>query len=157
MKKTVISVIFAASAVLLGACSDFEASDNGSLDGYWQMTNIDTLATGCSGNVQERMIFWSVQGGLIELSDHRTEFSADEYRAPSIVYRFERSADVLTLLGEPKPRKKNRVKGDSDFASYAECSSYGLSDEGDVLQILRLEDKKMTLQSEYFRMYFRKY
>lgn len=158
MKKTkTLAFIAAATATLLGSCGDFEASDNGILDGFWQMTNIDTLATGHSGNVQSRMIFWSVQGGLIELSDRRTDIPDDEQRYSSIFYRFERSADVLTLLGEPKPRKKNRAKGDRDFASYAECSAYGLSDEGDVLQILRLEDKKMTLQSEHFRMYFRKY
>lgn len=157
MKTKLISVFIAATALVMGACGDFEASSNGSLDGFWQMTHIDTLATGHSGNVQARMIFWAVQGGLIELSDRRTEIPEDETNIPSIVYRFERSADVLTLLGEPKPRKKNREKGDSDYASYSECSSYGLSDAGDVLQILRLENSKMTLQSEHFRMYFRKY
>ncbi len=143
---------------MLTACnSDFEMSGNGNLDGFWQMTNVDTLTTGRSGNVTDRMIFWSVQGKLIELSDHRSALPEGELRYPSIYYSFERTSDNLTLLGDPKPRKNSRVKGDSDVASQAECGAYGVSDEGDKLKILRLEKTKMILESEFLRMYFRKY
>ena len=158
MRKLLIGVVLAAGASLLGACSsDFETSGNGTFDGFWHMTHVDTLATGRTYNVSGRMIFWSVQGKMIELSDRRTNLSEDEERYPSIFYCFERSADSLKLLGEPKPRKNNRVKGDRDVATHSECGAYGVNSEGDVLKILRLENNKMTLQSEYLRMYFTKY
>jgi len=158
MKNYRIGSVIAAGALLLGACSsDFEASGNGRLDGFWQMTNVDTLATGRSGDVADRMIFWSVQGKLIELSDHRLQLPSGESRYPSIFYCFERSADSLKLLGEPKPRKSSRLKGDREVASESECGAYGVNSEGDVLKILRLESNKMTLQSDYLRMYFKKY
>lgn len=155
MRKTVLSVIAAATFGLC-ACSNFEKSDNGRLDGFWQLTNIDTLASGRTANVAERMIFWSVQAGLVELSDRHTGEPYDD-RFPSIFYRFERQDNCLKLLGEPKPRINNRMRSDAEVANSTQCGFYGLSDEGETLQILRLEDKKMTLQSEYFRMYFRKY
>lgn len=155
MRKLFCTIVVAAG-LCLGACGDFEASNNGSLDGFWQMTSIDTLLTGRSGDMTANMIFWSVQGGLVELSDHRDGELIDE-RYPSILYRFERVADTLVLLGEPKPRVSNRVKGDSDVASHIQCGFYGLNDVGDRLRILRLEEHKMVLQSEYFRMYFRKF
>jgi len=155
MRKTVLSVI-AAATLGLCACSDFEKSGNGRLDGFWQLTSVDTLASGRTANVAERMIFWSVQAGLVELSDRHTGEPYDD-RFPSIFYRFERQGDCLKLLGEPKPRINNRMRSDAEVANSTQCGFYGLSDEGETLQILRLEDKKMTLQSEFFRMYFRKY
>ena len=158
MKKLLVVAMMAAGGALISACSsDFEASDNGCLDGFWHLTHVDTLATGRSGDVSSRMIFWSIQGGLVELSDRRAVSTEDEPRVPSIFYRFERTADQLDLLGDPKPRVNNRVKGDVDVADRMQCGYYGLSDTGEALKILRLEDKRMTLLSDYFRMYFRKY
>ena len=154
MKK--IFILLIVSLPLLVSC-ELETSDNGDLDGFWHLTHVDTLATGRSGDVSSRMIFWSIQGGLIELSDRRAVSTEDEPRVPSIFYRFERTADQLDLLGDPKPRVNNRVKGDVDVADRMQCGYYGLSDTGEALKILRLEDKRMTLLSDYFRMYFRKY
>ena len=154
MKKGLL--LMALAACSLTACDNFHTSGNGSLDGYWQMTHVDTLATGNSADMTSRMIFWAVQSELIELSD-RHDADQDDTRYPSIFYHFERSAESLILLGDPKPRLGNRVNSDSEVASHDQCEYYGLNDRGDTLRILRLEAKKMTLESETLRMYFRKF
>ena len=155
MKKILFTVL-AVAAFVFSACSNFEASNNGNLDGFWQLTTVDTLTTGRSADVSHYMIFWSVQGGLIELSDRREPGEMVEIN-PSIIFRFERKDNMLTLLGEPKPRLSNRVSGDREVADRMQCGYYGLSNEGDSLNILQLEEQKMVLQSQFFRMYFRKY
>ena len=154
MKKGLFTLALA--AIGLAACDNFEASSNGALDGYWQMTHVDTLATGRSADMTDRMILWAVQSELIELSDRHEGEPFDEHY-PSIFYHFERMQNTLILLGDPKPRVNNRVKSDSDIANDNECEFYGLSSRGDTLNILQLENKKMTLQTKALRMYFRKF
>lgn len=154
MKKSLFTI---ALAVLgLTACDNFHTSGNGKLDGFWQMTHVDTLSTGNTADVTSQMIFWAVQSELIELSNRQQSVSSD-LDIPPILFRFERADDKLILLGDPKPRVSSRKKSDSDFASAPECGYYGLSERGDTLRILQLEKEKMTLESEKLRMYFRKY
>jgi len=155
MKKGLF--IMALATLGLVACDKFQTSGNGMLDGYWQVTHVDTIATGNSADVTNRMIFWAVQSELIELTDRHDIVDETDTRYPSIFYHFERSSEKLILLGNPKPRVNNRVSSDSLVASHDECEYYGLNDRGDTLHILQLEEKKMILESELLRMYFRKY
>ena len=50
---------------LLCSCDKFHVSDNGELDGFWQLTSVDTLANGRSADMKEKMIFWAVQTDLL--------------------------------------------------------------------------------------------
>ncbi len=154
MKNLFISV--AMTMMLgLGACSHFETSGNGKLDGYWQLTHVDTLESGRTGDVRDRMIFWSVQANLIEMNDLHENPKYGE-KAPSVFYHFEIVADTLRLLSEPKPLINNRRISDR-VADRLDVVTYGLSHLGEDLLMLRLTDEKLTLQSERLRMYFRKY
>lgn len=64
MKKTIYTII-AGMTLILAAC-DIETSNNGDLDGLWQLTAVDTLATGGHTDMRISNITWAVQGRLLE-------------------------------------------------------------------------------------------
>jgi len=154
MKKLFLTAT-ATALLALGACSELESSDNGSFDGFWQLTRVDTLETGRTGDVTHRRIFWSVQSNLIEMRDLHEDETLGE-KAPSVFYHFEQIADTLRLLTEPKPIVNNRRIIDR-VAERIDVRTYGLNHLGEDLLVLHLTNENMTLQSEHFRMYFRKF
>ena len=84
---------WAIAAVLLSAC-DLHSSDNGSLDGYWQLAVIDTIG-GNSVDVRENKLFWAVQGDLVEMR-HLEGIITDPHHLV-IHWRFSLTGDQLTL------------------------------------------------------------
>jgi len=132
-------------SMLLYACSDFEKSDNGELDGLWQLTTVDTLATGHSADVRGLGIFWAVQADLLEIRDA-------EYA--NVFFRFLHEGNSLTLYS---PVADSRPSSDRIVADEQELYRFGLNNLTDTLQVLELKKNKMTLQSERLRMHFRKY
>lgn len=147
MKKVVLSFIAACCGALFSSCDDFHISDNGDLDGFWQLTYVDTLYNGHSGDVKKLMIFWAVQANLLEIRDLT-------YGHVNVFYRFNHNGNLLTLSN---PVADNRAISDSIITDVNTIRYYGLSHLTETLKILRLDSKKMTLESERLRMYFRKY
>ena len=147
MKKILLS-LFVGYGALFASCDNFHASDNGVLDGFWQLTNVDTLATGRSGDVRQLMIFWAVEANLLEIRD----LLSTEHI--NVFFRFKRQGNQLTLSD---PVADNRPISDSIVTQVNTIRYYGLSHLTETLKILRLDSKKMTLESERLRMYFRKY
>lgn len=143
MLKRIFPIVL--TGMLLYACSDFEKSDNGELDGLWQLTTVDTLATGHSADVRALGIFWAVQADLLEIRDA-------EYA--NVFFRFDHDGSVLTLHS---PVADSRPSSDRIVADAHELYRFGLSNLTDTLLVLELKKSKMTLQSELLRMHFRKY
>ena len=132
---------------ILCACDKFHTSQNGALDGYWQLTTVDTLANGHSADMRESKIFWAVQTDMLEIRDLTN-------KQPNILFRFRHGANTLTLFN---PVANNRIISDSIIANPATLEPYGLSSLTETLQVLHLSSGSMTLQSERLRMFFRKY
>ena len=145
--KYIFRLIVIAMVSVLCACDKFHVSNNGVLDGYWQLTAVDTLANGHSADMKEKMIFWAVQTDLLEIRDLTN-------RQPNILFRFNHNGNTLTLSD---PVANNRIISDSIIANPATLCNYGLSHLSETLQVLHLSSSNMTLQSERLRMYFRKY
>lgn len=145
MKRNVLTLALA--ALLSTACSDFHTSDNGLLDGFWQLSQVDTLATNRSGDVRDRKMFWAVQGDLLEVRDLAT------YHV-SVFFRFEHRDGMLTLS---HPVVDNRLVSDSLVQDVNTISFYGIDHMEEMFKVLQLDKKAMTLESERLRMHFRRY
>ena len=52
--------------VLLVSC-ELETSGNEELDGYWQMNQVDTLSTGGVADTREALVYWGIQGKLLQI------------------------------------------------------------------------------------------
>ena len=145
MKRILFTV--ASAELLLASCDHFHMSDNGKLDGFWQLTDVDSLPTGHSADVRELQIFWAVQADLLEVRGM-------DLVHLNVFFRFDHSGSTLTLRD---PVVDNRLISDSLVNDVNTINYYGLSHLTETLKVLRLDSKKMTLESERLRMYFRKY
>ena len=136
--------------MLSTACMELHTSENGQLDGFWQLTQVDTLESGRSEDVSQRMIFWSVQKDLLQMQDRHDMTHA----YLGIFFHFRHEGDQLTVYD---PIIDNRLISDSVVTEVRMLTFYGVYHLEETFRILRLEDKKMTLENERLRMYFRKY
>ena len=71
MKKTIISFFGLLALMLLQACN-IETSDNGHLDGFWQLKQIDNLVDNTSVDKRYSSTSWSFQGKLVNLRSLET-------------------------------------------------------------------------------------
>lgn len=92
MRKLLYSMM---TVALLASC-DIETSDNGQLDGFWQLNQVDTLATGGTTDMHESMVYWAFQNKLLEIS-HLTNV---EGRGDNYFFRFHRDGTSL-LISSP--------------------------------------------------------
>ncbi|MBO4963432.1 MAG: lipocalin-like domain-containing protein [Prevotella sp.] len=150
MKKTaLISIII---LLLTAAACTIEHSENGNLDGMWQLTQLDTLDTGStaaehSADMRTKGIFWSVQHNLLRMS-------AVYGGAEPVFFRFCHSAGRLTLSN---PYTDNREEGDIKIEDPSELAFYNIDALEPTFSVEQLTSGKMTLSSERFRFHFKKY
>lgn len=131
---------------LLIAC-ELDSSDNGDLDGYWQLTRIDTLSTGGSLDMREELMFWYAQHKLFGMRDNSGGNS-------TILYRFSLTEDSLTLS---EPVIDNRNASDIVVDDYSILRPYGIYNIPESFHVDHLSGGSMTLTSKMFRFHFRKY
>jgi hypothetical protein len=150
--KHLLYIIIAASIALV-AC-DFETSDNGDLDGYWQLSEMDTLATGRTADMRYSKIVCAVQVRLLEFR------RADDINT-GVMFRFEQRGDSLLLTN---PVQNNRNISDSLVNNPATLVHYGMTattgKDGKLevkFLIEKLNDSRMTLSNKLYRLHFRKY
>ena len=147
MKRILYLVIALASIV---ACGEYHMWDNGTLDGFWQLTQVDTLGNGHSEDYRHRMIFWSIQSNLLQMQDKHDLTHAYF----GIYFHFRHEGDSLVVFD---PTIDNRLISDSLVTEVRMLRFYGVYNLEQTFRVLRLEDTKMTLENERLRMYFRKY
>ena len=132
---------------LLSSCT-LETSNNGKLDGFWQLTQMDTIATGGITDMREKNAFWAVQMHFLEIKNP----GGNIYK--NVLFRFERERDSLIILS---PRYNNRNAGDPEITDPKELNEYGIYHLRESFFVGRLNGDYMDLQSDRFRFHFRKY
>ncbi len=134
------------AAGLLTSC-DVESSDNGDLDGFWQLRAADTLSTGGHSDLTGLSLTWAFQGRLLEMRDlhgQRTD----------IVSSFSHEGTTLSLFDAYIVDRDN---GDIRLEDATELSPYGVNRLDETFSVEKLDGSKMVLKSEKLRLTFRKY
>lgn len=122
---------------------ELETSGNGELDGFWQMTRLDTLATGGSCDMRLTQRYWSVQARLLQVSDL-------SYEHDSYLFRFEHEGDELRLSD---PFVVDHAAGDVRLEE-AEClQPYGMYSLSTSFCIEQLDGEMMVLRSDRVRVW----
>ena len=135
--------------VTLVSC-ELETSGNKELDGYWQMNQVDTLSTGGVADTREALIYWGVQGKLLQI-----RFSENgKYLGEGFMFRFNREDDFLTLSS---PILHHLYKTDEPVKDVEVLKPYGIFNLEQVFTIEELNDKRMVLTNDVLRLRFRKY
>ncbi len=147
MKK--IFFLLVASLVLATSCGDLiETSGNGDLDGYWQLAQVDTLATGATKDMTNSKVFWGVQGKFLNV--------LDTHESPSYGYmfRFQHTADSLLLSDA---RVNNREVSDSLLTDVSVLRPLGVNHLAEHFFVERLTGSRMVLRGKVIRLHFRKF
>lgn len=91
MKKIIGVLSLAVMMLTLSSC-EVETSQNGDLDGFWHLEQVDTLATGGTCYFADKRVFWGCQYKLIQVADY------DRFEAGRGFYlRFEQTSDSLLI------------------------------------------------------------
>lgn len=141
MRKLIYAVMICAGIV---SCT-LETSDNGKLDGFWQLRQLDSLPGNVATDMHDADIYWSVQRHLLEVK------RIDYY---GIFFRFNQSEDSLVIYD---PYMDMRDSSDIKLTDPSYLSPIGLEGLADTFAIKVLTSDKMILESKSRRLYFRKY
>lgn len=137
---------FTLSLIMISSCT-LDSSDNGALDGYWQLSSIDTLANGHSVNMRDSGIFWAFNFNLLVTRSTKEPLG-------EILYDFENTEDNLILSN---PYILYRDSSDIKVTDVNLLKKYGVNSLLETFTIEHLNSNKMVLQSNLVRLNFRKY
>ena len=142
MKK--ITFLFAAF-LLLTSC-EIEFSNNGKLDGFWQLIAVDTLATQHISDLKTSGRTWAFQGRLLEMRDTKGGYS-------DLYFCFEHRGDSLFL---DSPYLSDRDVDDIKITDINIVRPYGVNGLKEGFEIESLSNNKLILRSKTLRLMLRK-
>ena len=143
MKK--ITFLFAA-LLLLTSC-EIEFSNNGKLDGFWQLIAVDTLATQHTSDLKTSGRTWAFQGRLLEMRDTKGGYS-------DLYFSFEHRGDSLFL---DSPYLADRDVDDIKITDVNIVRPYGVNGLKEGFEIESLSNNKLILRSKTLRLLFKKH
>jgi len=132
------------SLMFLYGC-ELETTDNGDLDGYWHLEQVDSLAGQRSIDYGQSNIFWSIQFELLQLSNLEDN---------TIIYKLVYDNHQLTLAN---PCMFDRADGDTLVTNVEVLRQYGVNALQENFKVVTLESRTMVLESPVLRLHFRKY
>jgi len=136
---------FFMACILMTAC-ELETSPNGDLDGFWQLTFIDTLSTGGSVDMRKSGVYWAVQMHLLEIQDAET--------GQGVFFHFQHTGDSLFLYD---PYFNTRRPDIIEVKELAVLQPYGINRFEERFAVQALDGSRLQLQSERLRLHFRRY
>ena len=142
MKK--ITFLFVAF-LLLTSC-EIEFSNNGKLDGFWQLIAVDTLATQHTSDLKTSGRTWAFQGRLLEMRDTKGGYS-------DLYFSFEHRGDSLFL---DSPYLSDRDVDDIKITDVNIVRPYGVNGLKEGFEIESLSNNKLILRSKTLRLMLRK-
>ena len=143
MKK--ITFLFAAF-LLLTSC-EIEFSNNGKLDGFWQLIAVDTIATQHTSDLKTSGRTWAFQGRLLEMRDTKGGYS-------DLYFSFEHRGDSLFL---DSPYLSDRDADDIKITDVNIVRPYGVNGLKEGFEIESLSNNKLILRSKTLRLLFKKH
>lgn len=152
MKKILYSMVVGLT-MLLASCT-IETSDNGDLDGLWQLTAIDTLATGGHADMRASDVTWSVQGRLLEFRwvscSYICKFTyEDNHLLTGDIRVLDRDSEDPLVTDVKAPYEK--------FGPYPTMADFGVNQLPEDFKVVTLTSGTMVLESSLLRLHFRKY
>ena len=145
MKRFLYIII---GVVLLMTSCDKETSDNGYLDGLWQMTLMQNKTTDVAkSDMRSSGITWAFQGHILELRDLKNGNQ-------DIIMSFSHDGNKLKVFA---PYKVDRDSDDIIINDVALLLPYGIGNTTAEYRITELSGSCMILDDDVWHLEFRKY
>ena len=135
---------------LLVVSCELETSGNKELDGYWQMDQVDTLSTGGVADTREALVFWGVQGKLLQIRYSES----GTFLGEGLLFRFNQDDKHLTLFS---PVIHHLYETDEPIDDVEILKPFGIFNLEETFDIEELDDKEMVLTNDVLRLHFRRY
>lgn len=142
MKKHILYII--GVLALMTSCT-IVTSDNGDLDGFWQMTTMEDLRTGVVTDVRENMVSWAFQGGLVQMNSMTRE---------EVTGQFVLTDNYLKVWNL---NQFTHQDGDTKIEDVKELYQFGIFELEQTFKVLELNKNTLRLQSDNYALNFRKY
>ena len=143
-------LLFILTLCMLIVSCELETSGNKELDGYWQMNQVDTLSTGGVADTREAMVFWGVQGKLLQIRFPES----GSFLGEGLLFRFNKDDKNLTLSS---PVIHHLYETDEPIEDVEILKPFGIFNLEEVFTIETLDDKEMVLTNNLLRLHFRRY
>lgn len=139
-------------ALCFGSC-ELESYDNGDLDGYWQLNQLDSIQQQKSVDMVPQKIFWSVEGKLLEMKN------LSKTGVPRIYMRFNHEGDRLTLSDPHRYTEPSTPVDQKDPAigTVDSLRLYGINALTEEFKVLELSGSRMAIESKTLRLHFVKF
>ena len=138
-------ILYITGCLLLTSCG-IEFSDNGKLDGFWQLMSADTLTNQRTSDLKTSGRTWAFQGRLLEMRDTKGVYS-------DVYFNFIHRGDSLLL---DAPYRSERDSDDLKVTDIREVSPYGVNGLNEGFAVESLSNDKMILRSKTLRLRLRK-
>ena len=151
--KKIIGIFFLVMMVFtLGSC-EIETSQNGDLDGFWHLEQVDTLATGGSCSFADKRVFWGCQYKLIQVVDYDRFSDGRGY-----YLRFEQTSDSLLITSVYRNKWHEDYGGDVLLTQMSDSlRTCGINNLNEHFAKEIMTGNKMQLKSKTLRLRFRKF
>ena len=158
MKQLTIKSLLAtlATTLMLASCN-VETSDNGPLDGFWHLEQVDTLATGGPTDYSSGYVFWGVQKDLIYIKDSSNSSVGAYY------LRFNQTQDSLHItkiyLDHGHEDNPNHEQGGDIPVEAIDINLrfFGLNALPEHFKKEAINGNRMILSTEKLRLKFKKF
>lgn len=141
MQKYISVIAVALFCTLFTAC-ELETSDNGDLDGFWHLVEVDTLATGGVKDLHQSKMFWAFQMNLLQFTGSGRYFA-----------RFSHENGQLIVN---QPQSYDSKKGHQPITDVSVLAPLGLNDLEVQFSIEYLSGSSMILNDGTLRLQFTK-
>lgn len=138
-------IFYILTTLLLMTSCEFEMSDNGTLDGLWQMTEMQETNKDVV-DMRETGITWGFNFKLLEIRDKSMVFG--------YLCRFEHKDGHLRVY---EPREQKHMEYDKLIIDPIVLNPFGIYTNDENFKIEVLTEDCMILVSEKTRLKFRKY
>lgn len=174
MHKTIIIPLAFMLTLVLASC-EINSSDNGDLDNWWWLRQVENIETGDKEDYVEKKVFWSYIGHLMQTDGGGSYTYQDEdgktkkATCARLLFRFEHKGNTLRVY---EPHYHNKSKGDPLLDPSIEADSRVIekslpiqginlkqADDGtleETFTVEHLDGDRMTLvnQDNTLRLYF---
>lgn len=153
MKRLILwALLLTLISGMMNSC-EVETSDNGSLDGFWHLEQVDTLATGGICDFSDKRVYWGVQYQLVSISDY------DLFKGYRGYYsRFTQTHDSLILTKLYRNYWHQNVGGDIPVEEVNDSlRSCGINTLEEHFAKESLNNSQMILKNKNLRLHFRKF
>ena len=123
-----------------------EMSENGDLDGFWNLKQIDSLDINKKVDVESERIYWSVQLNMIDVR-------FVDGRIDECVMKFNKSGDTISISD---PCYYYHTHGDKVITDVDALRPYGINSLNEKFIIDHLSPGHMVLRSDKLKLYFKK-